>query len=62
MSRVISLKLTLFILSIKGMRKMMPGPLEAMSLPRRKITPLSYSFKILITCDKTKKMIKAAIR
>jgi hypothetical protein len=49
-SKVISLRLTFIILSTKGMIKIIPGPLLAMSLPKRKITPLSYSFIILTTC------------
>jgi hypothetical protein len=48
MSIVIVRKLTLSILSINGMRMMRPGPLTPTSRPRRKITALSYSFRILI--------------
>ena len=38
----------------------MLGPLLGIILPKRKITPLSYSFIILITLDRMKKMISAA--
>ena len=39
-------KSTLIILSMMGIKIINPGPLAAMTLPKRKITPRSYSFKI----------------
>src|SRR4030042_5675325 len=48
MSNVTNLRLILRSLSIPGMMKIIPGPLAPISLPKRKITPRSYSRRILM--------------
>jgi len=42
------LRLILSILSTPGMMKKIPGPFAPINLPNRKITPLSYSLRILM--------------
>jgi hypothetical protein len=48
MSSVTNLRLILRSLSTPGIIKIIPGPLAPISLPKRKITPRSYSLRILI--------------
>src|SRR6056297_2573514 len=45
-------KLTFTIRSMIGIRIIRPGPFAPTILPKRKITPLSYSLTILIAWDK----------
>ena len=51
-SIVMVLRLTFTSLSMPGMIIISPGPLSGMSLPRRKTTPLSYSFSIFIAANR----------
>src|SRR6267378_2774942 len=55
-SIVTTRKSILTILSTMGMRKIIPGPLApcAWSLPRRKMTPRSYSRRMRNACGSTK--------
>jgi hypothetical protein len=48
MSSVTNLRLILSNLSTPGMMKIIPGPFAPISLPSRKITPRSYSLRILM--------------
>jgi hypothetical protein len=48
MSKVTVLKLILINLSTPGIIKIIPGPFAPISLPNRKITPRSYSLRILM--------------
>ena len=59
-------KLTLTIFWTPGTTMMIPGPLTFQNFPNRKITPLSYSRKILnmlktSRMNKTKKVIRKSI-
>jgi hypothetical protein len=60
MSNVTVLRLILNSLSIPGMMKINPGPFAPMSLPRRKMTPRSYSLRILMAeaAKMNKKMMR----
>jgi hypothetical protein len=57
---VTNLRLILSILSTPGMMKKSPGPFAPISLPSRKMTPRSYSLRILIA--DAAKMIKKIIK
>ncbi len=46
-------KSILTILSTMGIRKINPGPFAPSSLPRRKMTPRSYSRKMRSACGST---------
>jgi hypothetical protein len=54
-------RLTFTILSMMGMRMINPGPLVAITRPNLKITPRSYSLKILMAAAR-KKIIKTTAR
>jgi len=60
MSIVTVLKLILKSLSTPGIIKMIPGPLAQINLPSRKITPHSYSLRILMA--EAARMIKKIIK
>src|SRR5262249_15944435 len=59
-SRAIVRRLTLTIRSTTGISRMSPGPFAPMRRPSRKMTPRSYSRRILIAEErKIRRMIKA---
>ena len=60
-SKATVLRLTVIILSIKGIRIMRPGPFTPISLPSLNITPLSYSLRILMATNKNRTAIAIII-